>query len=177
MNEWFQLVIKFNVICKCVCVIYYIHIYAILCIECFWKSTISQTVITELASWTQRLGIGVWNFIFTWYFYFSRFLHSALTTSRKTLQRAVASHCSTLLSSAVWTWQTSLVSVCMGFFTPGGCRATSQPSWSLLSFGWTPHLGLGVLVWPLVSRVLCQVLRKQGPASWRAEISLLDVEA
>ena len=33
--------------------------------------------------------------------FFSRFLHSALTTSRKTLQRAVASHCSTLLSSAV----------------------------------------------------------------------------
>ena len=33
-----------------------------------------------------------------------------------------------------------------GFCTPWGCRATSQPSWSLPSIRWTPHLGSGMLV-------------------------------
>lgn len=55
-----------------------------------------------------------------------------------------------------------------GFCTLGGCRATSQPSWSLPSIRWTPHLGSGMLVWPLVSRVLCRVLEEtQGlPSDW-----------
>lgn len=41
-----------------------------------------------------------------------------------------------------------------------GCCSMSWLSWSLLSARLTPHMGLGVLMWPLVSWVLCQVLEE-----------------
>lgn len=123
---------------------------------------ISKIVIIELP-WSTGLGIGVWNLfsldIFTFLF-FSFSTLSFLQQAKDFTKGCTPLH---IVPTALFRCEHGghLCECLNGSCTLGGCVHTSQPSWSLLSIRWTPHLGSGMLVWPLPLGHCDGFLRKQ----------------
>ena len=169
MNEWFQLVLKFNMqVCLCNLLRTYIcyFMYRMFLEEYDLTDSDNRACFLDTEAGDRSL-----KFYFHLIFLLFFFSLSPLCSYNKQKEFTKGWTPLTLLPTALFHCvnMADIFCECLhGFCTLGGCRATSQPSWSLLSIRWTPHLSSGMLVWPLVSRALWRVLEetKGLPSDW-----------